>query len=300
MTRKKNVYLSIINELKVNTNLGRIKKNLSISKQNLNNYLRRLCEEGYVFKKGRGWYELTEKSKQMTKYDKLIKKDFVRGHAYIWKVVLPKEIEGWERRIEILEKHKFKYKLVGAKENTPRLVILGRKVWLCNNHLRIFDKPKKSYYGETALEARKAAFNEISLIVGVLNNKLGINLKPQHIFFKKEHYALVKNDLAIYHNRRREFIHVSDEFGEWLLVDDSLAEGGELENIGKKAFETNIPLQNWWNIKKKYNFEVTDEFLLNRFNKFDERDKKFMEIIEKLEARIVYLTKSVDDFRKGM
>ena len=82
------------------------------------------------------------------------------------------------------------------------------------------------------------------------------------------------------------------------MIDDSLREGGELENVGKKAFKTNIPMQTWWNNKKKYNFKITDDFLIERFNKFDDRDKKFMEIIEKLEARTIYLTKKITEFER--
>jgi hypothetical protein len=100
------------------------------------------------------------------------------------------------------------------------------------------------------------------LIVGALNNKLNLNLKPHNIYFQKEHYALIKNDLAIECNKKREKVHVSDEYGEWLLIDDSLGQGGELENIGKKAFQTNIPMQRWWNDNKKHNFKVTPTFLM--------------------------------------
>jgi hypothetical protein len=263
MTKKKSFYLPIINILKVTTNLSKIQEKLSISKQLLNYYLRRLQKEGYIFKKGIGWFELTEKSKNMTNHDKFLRKDMTRGHAYVWKIDLGKKKPlNWDKRIEILEKSRFKYKLVGAKENTPRIKILGRKVWLCNDYIRVYDKPKASYYGENAIESRKTAFYEILLIVGALNNKLNLNLKPHNIYFQKEHYALIKNDLAIECNKKREKVHVSDEYGEWLLIDDSLGQGGELENIGKKAFQTNIPMQRWWNDNKKHNFKVTPTFLM--------------------------------------
>jgi len=270
MTKKKNFYLSVINSLKETTNLSKIQKELNLNKQQLNYYLRKLQRDGYIFRKGMGWYELTEKSKNMTKYDKILSKDIIRGHAYVWRINLPKGIKDWDKRIEILDKFKFKYRLIGAKENTPSIKILGRKVWLCNDHLRVFDKPKASYYGENATESRKSAFYEILLIIGVLNNKLGINLHPTDISFQKEHYALIRNDLAIEHNRKREQIHISDEFGEWFLIDDSFGEGGELENIGKSAYQINIPMQKWWNDHKKTKFQLTPTFLMEQLDKTNE------------------------------
>lgn len=281
MTVKRNFYLPILTELKLSTNLLKIQKKLNISKQNLAYYLRGLKRNGYIVQKGRGWYEPTEKSKNSTKYHKFLQKDFIRGHAYVWKIEVPQEIKDWNKRIEILEKNNFKFKLVGVLKKIPSIKVLGRRVWLCNKHIRVFDKPKSSYYGQNAIESKKSSFYEILLIVRVLNNKLSINLKPKDIYFQKEHYALIKNDLAIDHNKRREQVHVSDEFGEWLLIDDSLGEGGELENIGKKAFQTNIPMQKWWNDNKKHNFKVTPTFLLESMNQVTQNQIMFAQNIER-------------------
>ncbi len=298
MTRRKNFYLPVIGILKKTTNLSEICKELSISKQQLNFYLRELQKNGYIFKKGRGWYELTEKSKNMTNYDKILSKDIIRGHAFVWKILIPKKTKKWDKRIEILQKNRFKFKLIGAKENTPRIKVLGRKVWLCNDYIRIFDKPKSSYYGQNAIESRKSAFYEILLILGVLNKKLNIDLRPSDIYFKKEHYALIRNDLAIEHNKRREQVHVSDEFGEWLLIDDSLGEGGELENVGKKAFQTNIPMQKWWNDNKKHKFQVTPSFLMENINQVVENQKMFNTNFESHVEAIQILSKSVKELRE--
>jgi len=279
-TWKSDFYLPIINGLKHSTNLSKIQKELSISKQQLNYYLRRLKKHGFIIQKGRGWYEPSKKSKNLTKYGIFLKKDISRGHAYVWNVNIPQEIKDWDKRIKILEDKKINHKIVGAKENTPRIKILGRKVWLCNDHLRIFDKKDASYYGETAIESRYSAFQEIKLIVDALNRKLGILIKPSSISFQKEHYALIKNDLAIEENKRGNIIRVSDEEGEWLIVDDSLCMGGELETVGKKAFQTNIPMQKWWNDNKKHKFEVTPSLLLESINKVTQNQAMFNQNFE--------------------
>lgn len=280
MSKKSNFYLSIINELKNSTNLQEIQKKLGLKKQNLNYYLRQLKKEGYIYQKDKGWYEVTERSKNMSNHDSVLTKDSVRGHAYVWTVKVPKEIGvSWSNRISILDKKGVHYRLVGAKENTPRIKVLGRKVWLCNDSIRIYDIPKRSYYGSNAVEARKGALNEILLILGVLERKLGVSLNPLDVSFEKEHYALIKNDLAIQHNRNGEVLRVSDGSGEWLLVDDSLGEGGELENVGKKAFDTNIPMSKWWNDKKKHGF-ITDSVLLERINQVTENQLMFNQNFE--------------------
>jgi len=265
-TCKKNCYLLVLNELKVSTNLTKIQENLSISKQKLNYYLRQLKEKGLVVQKSRGWYEAVKDCKNSTKYGSILKKDSIRGHAYIWNAKISEITSKWKNRIKILNKLKINYKLVGAKETTPRIKVLGRKVWLCNNHLRIFDKKDESYYSDDAKGSRVLAFREIKLIINALNNKLGLQIKPSDISFQREHYALIKNDLAIEENRRGNIVRVSDKEGEWLLIDDSLERGGELENIGKKALGTNIPMQNWWNDSKSTRFKVTPSFILEGMN----------------------------------
>jgi len=294
MTRKNNFYLAIINELRHSTNLTKIGKKLNISKQKLNHYLRQLKKEGYIEHKGKGWYEVTKKSKNLTNHSSFLKKDISRGHANVWNVNFKRKPEDWENRIEILKKKKVNFKLVGALKTTPRIKVLGRKVWLCNNHIRVFDKPKESYYGETAKESKNLALQEIKLIVGVLNRKLGTFLSLKDISFRKEHYALIKNDLAIEENRRGNIIRIKDEDGEWLLIDDSLEKGGELENIGKKAYKTNIPMQKWWNNHKKNNFEVTPTFILNTMNGIQQAVKSNQEMLVGVPKNMELLAKQIE------
>jgi hypothetical protein len=272
-TGSKNFYSAIIIYLKNSTNLINLQKSLSISKQQLNYYLRRLIEREIIEKKGTGWYEVVKGVKDSTKYDNYLVKDSTRGHAYIWEVKLRNIPKDWDKRIEVLTNKGINHKIVGAKLNTPRIKVLGRKVWLCNKVLRIFDKKDESYYGKTAKESRYLSLQQIKLIVGVLESKLGVLIEPSDISFKKEHYALIKNDLAIEENRKGNIIRISDDKGEWLIVDDSLEKGGELETIGKDAYKTNIPMQKWWNENKKTNFEVTPSFILNTMNDIQQVQK---------------------------
>ena len=297
---KKNFYLAILSKINSSTNLTDIRKELSLKKQNLNYYLSILCKKGFLINTSNGSYELTEKGKNPTKYDSFLDKDSVRGHAYVWTVKLVKKPANWSKRLELIKSKDIHYKLVGAKENTPRIKALNRKVWLCNDHLRIFDIKDASYYGRTAAESRKNAFIQLLKIVNALENKLGFMFKPFIWEFRKEHYALIKNDLAIEHNKQGEILRIKDESGEWLLIDDSLEKGGELETIGKKAFETNIPMQKWWNNQKETNFKVTPEFILNNFNKISQiqsiETSKWGEYAKHIESH----TKAIKELSKGI
>lgn len=265
LTPDKKVYFAIFSYLRSSSNLVNLKNSLKISKQNLNKYLRKMEKKGLIIHKSRGHYEVVNRSKPLTKYGSKevnLLKDSIRGHAYIWSVKLPQEIEGWKDRLEILNKKGINFKLVGVMK-IPRIKVLGRKVWLCNDHLRIFDKEGSSYYGKTAKEAKELSFNEVLLILDALEKKLGVLFKIKDIYYKKEHYALIKNDLAIKHNREGEIVRISDKEGEWLLIDDSLEQGGELENVGKKSFKTNLEMANWWNDHKKHNFGFTPSAFLD-------------------------------------
>jgi biotin operon repressor len=278
-TGKNNFYLSVLNTLKDTTDLTKIREKLGISKQNLNYYLRELKKKQLIMNRSDGRWELVKSSKNLTKYGSFLPKDFIRAHAYIIEVKLPK-IEKWEKRIEILEEKKINYKLVGALKQTPRIIVMNRKVWLCNDHLRIFDKKNESYYGDHAIEGRKQAFWTFFKIIKIIENKFGILIRPFNFEWRKEHYSFIKNDLAIDQNQKGIIWRISDESGEWLLIDDSLGEGGELENTGKEAFMTNPKMQKWWNEEKETNFEVGPKFILKVMNGIQQNQLIYSENIK--------------------
>lgn len=307
---KKNFYLPVLNELKLSTNLTNIRKKLGISKQQLNYYLRQLRDSGLVINKSRGLWEPTKESKNPTKYGKNLNKDTIRGHAYVVNLIPEKLPENWDKRLELIKNKGINYKLVGAKETTPRIKVYGRKVWLCNKHIRIFDKPGESYYGLNGIESRKQAFLSFYKVLGALENKLGFSLRPYEFEWKKEHYAFIKNDLAIDQNQKGIIWRIKDENGdEWLLIDDSLEMGGELENVGKKALTTNLHMQKWWNKKKENKFKVDDDFIQEGFtqtnemimknaehlNYYAENMRSHVEAIQTLSQTVKELKRTIED-----
>lgn len=298
-TQKEKFYLPIINALNESTNLTSIKNKLGLTKQKLNYYLRKLVKRGFIIHKDKGWYEVVKGSKTLTMYGNLLSKDFIRGHAFVWEIKIPK-IENWNNRIEILKQKQIHFNLVGALKNIPRIKVLGRKVWLCNNNIRIFDKKNESYYAQTSIDSHKLALNTISLIISALEKKLGVLLKPNDIYFRKEHYAMIKNDLAIECNRNGEIIRISDENGEWLIIDDSLEQGGELETTGKSALKTNTELQKYWNDMKRTKFQLTPTFLMESINKVTENQLMFATNIEKHMKVLEDMSKTLKKIRESL
>src|SRR5680860_70244 len=102
---KENFYLPILSFLKLSTDLTKLRKSLGIDKQNLNYYLREMVKDDLLVKKGRGWYEPLEESKNVTKYGKKLVKDMSRGHAYIWNLYPKKFPEDWKKRLAVSYTH---------------------------------------------------------------------------------------------------------------------------------------------------------------------------------------------------
>jgi len=292
-TKKNDFYLSILSYLKYSTNLKKLRNKLNLSKQQLNYYLRRLKKKGLIKNTSYGLWELTKQSKNSTKYEIPLSKDISRGHAYIINIYPEKLPKNWKNRLKIIKNKNINYKLVGAKQTTPRIKILGRKIWLCNNHIRIFDKKDQSYYGINAIESKKQAYWEFYKIINTLENKLGFSLKPYEFNWKKEHYALIKNDLAIQENQNGNIMRISDQTGEWLLIDDSLEKGGELETIGKKSLPNNIKLQKWWNDWKNNNFDINATDIKTKL-------KEQEDLIKKLSEQNIQLTQVITQINNNL
>lgn len=249
------VYLPVIKLLKQQKSTSEISRLLNISKQNLNNHLRRLIKNEVIEKKARGIYKVKAHFEHPSK---LFPKE-IRGHAFIWTIRLTRKWD-WINR---LKKKKIEHKLI--RNITPRIIINHRKVWLGKKSIVIYEP--HSFYGINAIESKKFAVISLLETINKLELRLSISLKPYIFKPAREHYGIIKNDLAQQCNREGNKIHIRDDLeGEWLWIDDSLSLG-ELETGGKKALLRNVQVQKWFNNHKKHNFKVTPEFILEAFNK---------------------------------
>jgi DNA-binding Lrp family transcriptional regulator len=270
---KQDFNLTILNLLKEGLNPIDISNKLNISMPNLSYYLRKLKNNGNIKKVGYGTWEvknlsLNTQSKQ------------IRGHAFIWKIKLNKKFD-W---ISLLKNKD--YRLV--RNLIPRLYIKEHKVWLGEKSIIVYEN--KSFYASNSINSRKYAVICLFEVLEALERELSINLRPYVFKPKREHYGMIKNDLARQYNRNNEKMIIKDDIeGEWLWIDDSESLG-ELET---KNIVRSKQVQDWWNDNKRYDFKVTPSFLMENINKVTNNQLIFANNIESHIEAIQTLSSSV-------
>jgi hypothetical protein len=275
--QKHNFNLTILNLLNQGKHPIDISKELNISLPNLSYYLRNLKNQGNIKKVSYGNWEV----KSMT-LNTLPKNKEIRGHAFIWNLKLNKPFN-W---LELLKNKN--YKLIRGL--TPRLFIKDRKVWLGKKTITIYEN--KSFYANNSINSRKYAVISLFEVIESLEKELNINLRPYLFKPTREHYGMIKNDLARQFNRNNEKMIIRDNLeGEWLWIDDSESLG-ELET---KNIVRSKQVQNWWNDNKKYNFEVTPSFLLESINQVTSNQAMFNQNFESHVSAIQQLGNAVKE-----
>lgn len=311
--KKQNLYLSIYSYIKNGMRPSIICTKLNISKQRLQYHLSSLKEYGFIRKIAYGtWIIIQEFDKKKYKKSSLVttnqleqvKKKEVRGHAFIWKVKLPK-ISRWKKRKEILDKLNIKFKPVGIHKN-PRIMLFERKIWLCENSIVIYEP--SSFIADNAIESKKLAVFNLLRILNKIESKLKISLRINKNYkFKvsRQHYALMKNVLAIQCDKEGKKIKVYDAGNLWFLIDNSY-NLHEAETVNKdKGVPDNIGLQRYFNSHRKTKFEVTPEFILTAMNGitqnqlvFDKNMSSHLKVLQDLSLAVDKLTKAVSKTKK--
>ena len=253
----KSFYLTVYEQVKEGARPSNICKTFNISKQRLNYYLSSLKRSGMIKKIGYGVWEISgefnekkvkETSRITTYQPAKIKPDFVRGHAFQFKLRIPK-LRNWEKREEIFKKKRIKFKelthLIGKGQE---IVVKGRKIWLTNKSIIIFEK--SSYVAKTAKGARQYALYDLFELVRSLESLLGTSFRinKQYRFkVSKQHYALVKNALAKQYNRDGKKLEVYSDEGLWFIIDNS-HNLDEAETVHPKtAVDDNKKVQDFFN-----------------------------------------------------
>jgi len=230
---KKNLNLLVFQHLAHGSRPSKICGSLGIKKTTLQYYLSTLKKAGLIKKKGYGVWEICgeydEKkfkkssrvaSDKLKKNLNLLKPDTVRGHAFQFTLKIPK-LRNWENREQKL-KVPFKPITLGGQVRGQSILFRGRKVWLLNNSIIIYEK--SSYLAETAKESKSHAINEFLNLVKGLERFLGadFSFKGNYSFkVSRQHYALVKNALAKQYDREGNKLEVYNQQGLWFLIDNS-------------------------------------------------------------------------------
>lgn len=282
---KKFELYSIFLLFKAGKNSKTISKELNLSKSNLAYYVKKLKDLNVLQYVGKGtWkvigdYKLVQKS---VPTHKDINLNSCRGHAFIWKIQLAKQLK-WKELIE----NKISYKLQ-SHGKVLRIFFENKKIWLTKDGMIIYEP--RDFFGRNAYESKGYAVNSVDLIIKKLFNKLEIPFMFYKFTTSREHFGLVKNELARQFNERGEKLHIINESGtEWLWIDNSLGLG----EIETNNVDINKQLQDYWNDQRRTQFKVTPTFLLETINKvvqnqvvFDKNIVKHQKVLDEMSATL--------------
>ncbi|KKM22077.1 hypothetical protein LCGC14_1629030 [marine sediment metagenome] len=272
----------VYQEIKAGLSPSKISKKHNISKQNLNYYVGKLKKLGLIEKKGYGVWVCTRNIKQVKtlttrQYNKKTftsSKKEIRGHAFIWKIHFDDPIY-WEGYVNKYQKKKLSFQLM-KHNNILRTVFQNRKIWLGKKGMIIYEPI--DFMGRSSFEVKGKAVFEMDLLIKNLLKELGIIFRPYKFTTSREHYGIMKNELARQYNDRKEKMAIRSSDGDvWMWIDDSKGLG-ELEN---KEPNVNRQVQNFWNNHKKHGFNIDADFVLGGFNENTQAINRNVAHIEK-------------------
>lgn len=255
MKRGKKVILPIvISEIKQGNCPADISKKYKIKKQTLQYYIRYLKQNEYIEQEPTGKWKVLKEVSLSTKATETLKQ--IRGHAFNWKIKFEREYN-WKEK---LEKANIKYQLIGIGNNTPRIIFNNKKIWFTKTGLVIYEP--KSFYSNSAFTSKGMAVFELDRTIKKLGIKLNTDISKYKFTTSREHYGQIKNELAKQYNDKGEKLHIRDDEGVWMWIDDSHS----LNELETNKSKNSWGVQNWYNDMKKTNFEVTPSFLLESLN----------------------------------
>jgi len=287
---KRNLRLSIYLGIRSGDSPANLCKKLNLQDNAIQYYLNNMRSNGLIEKTGYGvWsikkpWEEPQKSTQVTpeklRVDNLrLLPDMVRGHAFMFRIKLPK-LNNWDKRELFFEKENLAFKKLNIPGGGQSFVYKGKKIWVTSKSLIIFEK--SSYLANTAALAKSSAIFDLQRILIDLENLFHANFKlgGQYKFkVSRQHYALVKNALAKQYDQEGKRLNIYSENGLWFVIDNSF-NLHEAETIHPESADLdNKKVQDFFNgIKKFENF--TPEFVVNSIAGVSENQALYARNIE--------------------
>lgn len=310
---KKLGLVHIFGLLKSGLNPAEISKKYKIPKQTLNYSVDKLKRQGCIEKIGYGTWNcikppkrstnLTSRHSSMsntnfgtsfrtssTNYRRYNLKKEIRGHAFIWKIEFVEPYD-WKKAVK---KTNFSFQSI-KNDKILRTIFQGRKIWLGKKGLTIYEP--LDFFGSSSYEVKGKAVFEMDLLIKNLLKKLNLKFKPYRFTTSREHYGIIKNQLARQYNDKKEKMQIRSEDGTlWMWIDDSLSLG-ELENNEPNI---NRQVQNYWNNHKKHKFQVDADFILNVMSEQGQAVTKNAENLDQYARHLKSHVKSIQDLGNGI
>jgi hypothetical protein len=213
----------------------------------------------------------------------------------MWHLKLPKEILIWK---DILTKRNISFQEIN-KGSTLQVYFRENKVWISKKSIIIYDI--KSYFGFNAIDSKKFAFDSLKSFLNELQAKLGINLQYNGNYIVKtsrQHYALVKNSLAIQCRKDGTKINVYNERGLWFTIDNSfnLEEAETLHP--ETALVDSLGVQRYFNEHKELKWEMTPKRTLDMITQVTQNQLMFNQNFESHVEAIRTLSQTVKELRE--
>lgn len=227
----KKVYFTYMDFLKSGLTPAQIARKEGVSKQYVSKVLRPLKACGAVSRVGYGVWKV-----EPEKYEAALKvvnlnasvggkaKGSVRGHGF--RFLVRTRLMDWGRLV--------------SGRRCPMggflVEVLGHKLKLFRRSFEVYFRKGWSAFGPDSLVTFRAALAELGKVVGKLERLYGVDLgRPLKLRVSRQHYALVRNELAKEYNLKKEKLRVLAEDGKtWLLIDNSY----QLEELETQHRET--------------------------------------------------------------
>lgn len=252
--------VQVLNLIKAGSSPANICKKYNIPKSTLSYTLAKLKKLGCIEHKGYATWQYKRDIIEVPKVPKgsmtgqigtSIKKQ-IRGHAFIWKIEFYEDIL-WNK---FIKKSKINYQMICNKK-VFRIMLNSRKIWLTKRGMIIYEPI--DFFGRSSFQVKGTAVYEMDRLIKDVLKKLKIKFRPYKFTTSREHYALIKNELAKQYNDKKEKLFVyGEDGGIWLWVDHSHG----VHELETRDPNINRKIQQWYNSHKKTNFDVTPEFVL--------------------------------------
>jgi len=164
------------------------------------------------------------------------------SHAFRFVVLLPKDLNGWGSRDDVLRSKDFRADRKGGIGRIFMSDCFGFKCWFADKSITIYFPSWKRYFVDEARFGYNLALDDLRVLLNKLESVFGVSFVDDGKYVFKvagQHHGLVHNSLAKMYNRNNEKLQVYDKDNEfWLLVDNSHPEGfglNECEAINPRS-----------------------------------------------------------------
>lgn len=227
-----------------------------------------------------------------------MKQDSVRGHAFMFKLAIPKN-QSWEKREERLKQKEIQYKKLSLFGGGEGIEFKGRKIHLTSKSIIVYEK--ESFISETAKKSKSRAIHNFLRLIKNLERKLNydFSFKGRYKFrVSRQHYALIKNALATQYEDEKKKLHVYTDEGLWFLIDNSF-NLNEAETVHPRTgVKDNEKVQNFFNSLKKDPLTTTE--IKSNFNEVKEMIKESSEnqiqlsqLLKQMQGNLIQITKII-------